>query len=194
MSIITISKYLYIISFIIWLLPPLRQFKGKYFLYFLILALNDPLSYVYTYVIMKGSSNLWIIILSYYFLIISITERDVLKKNMYVFMVILVFLIVVSILNLAPNYYFTIIVLEHSIILLIFLRIFITNYVNYRKINLFTLLLIIYELMFTLKFFNFIIGFADAVAFFIITSFAQIALGFFFSIFREDNPRLLVQL
>ena len=42
MSVINIlSRLLFYINFIIWLVPPFRQYKGGFFFYFLILALTD---------------------------------------------------------------------------------------------------------------------------------------------------------
>lgn len=38
---------IYYANFLIWLLPPLKQYKGGFFLFFLVLAISDPFSYVF---------------------------------------------------------------------------------------------------------------------------------------------------
>lgn len=190
MSLVDLSKIFFFGSVILWLLPPIRHNKGSFFLFFLILALLDPVSYIYAKFFQ--SSNLWIYILFYFLLIVSVVSKEVLVRYKYSFILITVLLLLSFIYNLPPNYYFIIIVLEHLTLLLIFIKNLITTFANDRKINLFYLMLVIYELLSIFKFFNLLIGFADAIAFFIITSIFQIAFGLFFSIFREDNPRLIL--
>jgi hypothetical protein len=41
-----VSKLIFYFNFFIWFLPPFRQLKGGFFLYFLILALTDPVGYL----------------------------------------------------------------------------------------------------------------------------------------------------
>ncbi len=87
--------------------------------------------------------------------------------------------------------YFSIISL-HLGIFLVFLKEFIVKYVSEKKFSLFLLFLFVYELTVVLKLFNILVGYADATAFFIITSIAQIIFGLFFSIHREDKIGLTV--
>jgi hypothetical protein len=53
-------------------------------------------------------------------------------------------------------------------------------------------MLVFYELTVILKFFNIIIGFADAYGFYFVTSIAQIIFGLFFSIVREDESGVII--
>jgi hypothetical protein len=41
-----ITKLIFYFSFISWIIPPFRQYKGGLFLYFLVLALADPIGYL----------------------------------------------------------------------------------------------------------------------------------------------------
>jgi hypothetical protein len=41
-----LSKLIFYSNFIVWLIPPFRQHKGGFFLYFLIVALTDPIGIV----------------------------------------------------------------------------------------------------------------------------------------------------
>jgi hypothetical protein len=87
---------------------------------------------------------------------------------------------------------FFIIIIPQSIVLFVFIKNLIVKYVDETRFNIFYLMLIFYNLLTISKFLNFILGFADATAFFVITTIAQIIFGLFFSIFREDNSKLIL--
>jgi hypothetical protein len=72
------------------------------------------------------------------------------------------------------------------------LKRFIVNYAFEKRVNVFNLILIFYFLTIITKFFNLLTGFADAIAFFIITSIAQVIFGLYFSIVREDKPKIVL--
>src|ERR1035437_9359451 len=42
-----LAKFIVYFSILIWLLPPFRQLKGGYFLYFLTLGYSDPLVFLF---------------------------------------------------------------------------------------------------------------------------------------------------
>ena len=194
MNLVELSKYLFWSSIIVWLFPPIRQFKGSYFIFFLILAITDPLSYLYTFILFIGANNLWIYLISFYLIIVSISDKDNIKKYKYFYIIFFIILILLLFLKLEYHYYLLLIVVEHLVIFFMFLKLFITGYVNNNKFNIFLIILLAYELLFILKYFILLAGFADADAFFMVTSFAQIAIGLFFSIFREGDPKLMVKL
>ncbi|MDP2036084.1 MAG: hypothetical protein Q8L04_01780, partial [Ignavibacteria bacterium] len=77
------------------------------------------------------------------------------------------------------------------VLLFVFLKWLITTYVETKKLNIFYLMLVFYMLTVILKFFNLLFGFADASAFFIITTIAQIIFGLFFSFVREDGSGIV---
>jgi hypothetical protein len=185
MSFVDITKLLWVTGVIIWTLPPIRQYKGWFFDFFLILALMDPLSAAYG-ILTRTSLPLWVFVLFSYLLIISLIQEDSLRKYKYLF-IILPLVFVLAIPFQTKPIYLVLMTLEHSVLLLIFLRFLIVDYVNEKKMKPFYFMLVFYQLMTILKLFNLIIGFSEAYAFFIITTFAQIAFGLFFSIVREDK-------
>jgi hypothetical protein len=185
MPLIEISKILYIIGIIVWLIPPIRQYRGKFFDYFLVLAVIDPISIIYGK-FTNSSIPLWIFVLFGYLLIISVITEEILKKFKYIFILIpFIFILFTPIMN--NNLYFLFLTVENTFLLLVFLRLLILEFVSTKKVHFFYLVLVFYVLTIIFKFFNFLIGFADATAFFIITSIAQIFFGLFFSIVREDK-------
>lgn len=185
MSLTDIIKLLYFASLIVWILPPIRQYKSYMFDFFLVLAVIDPATFLYG-LITKSNLPLWLIALFIYLLFISIVTEEFLKKLKYVF-IALPLLFVTSIPYMSTKYYHILFVSMDLVLLFVFLKWLITSYVESKKLNIFYLMLVFYMLTIILKFFNLIIGFADASAFFIITTIAQIAFGLFFSIFREDG-------
>ncbi len=193
MDSISLSKILYFSSFFIWLITPIRQYKSKYFLFFLILAVSDTLNVSIYYFFNKNFSG-FIFSISTFLMIISLFERTTIIKSRLPIVLILIAILVANIFITEPNFYYTIFIINYFTIAFIILKRFIVTYVDNRIMNLFLIVLLFYLSTTLLKLFNIIIGFADATAFFIITTIVQIAFGLFFSIFRENNKRLMVQL
>ena len=190
MSIADLSKLIYFISIIIWVLPALRQYKTEFFDFFLILALIDPLAILYG-VLTRSSIPSWVTVFFAYLLIISLLSENNIKKLRYILIIIPV-IYVLSIPFIDRKFSFVIILIENIILFLFFLKFLITDYVNHQRTKVFFLMLCFYELTVILKVFNLIMGFSNAYSFYFITSIAQIIFGLFFSIVREDESRVIV--
>lgn len=192
MSLVSIAKILLYVGFVIWLLPPIRQFKGRFFAFFLILAFIDPIALLF-YFSYGYTIPFYFYLTAECTLLISLLWKNSNIKLRYFYIVSLsIVTFCLTLINMTTNIQLTLMLFIDLIILFSILKLFITEYVNRRKTNLFILVLIFYQLTTISKFLNVLIGFVDATAFFNITSIAQIAFGLFFAIFREDNPRLLI--
>jgi hypothetical protein len=77
-------------------------------------------------------------------------------------------------------------------ITLIILKNLITNFVLAGKLSVFLIVFLFYQFTTIAKLSNLLMWFADATAFFILTSIAQIIFGLFFSIYREDKSGLTI--
>lgn len=185
MNIILLSQILYFVSMGVWLIPPVRQFKGKYFYFFLILAIMDPISIGFR-LLFKQPTPVGVYSYFTYFLLGSLFSFKTYKNHLPLFISIslLVFLLIFLGFNHSQN--LLAIVLFHFGILFIILRRFITIYAFNGQLSVFYLFFILYELTIILKFFNVLFGFADATALYYITTSAQIIFGLFFSIIRES--------
>lgn len=152
----------------------------------------DPISIAYLYILNKVIPVEFYLFANYV-LLISLIDREALKRNLF-FVVIsfIIILFLITFANFSINQNFIILISIQFLMLAIILKRFIVNYAFEKSINLFYLLLCFYFLTNITKFFNVLTGFADATAFFIITSIAQIIFGLFFSIFREDNPKIIL--
>lgn len=193
MNLLELSKILFFSSFIIWLVPPIRQYNNRFFNYFLLLAISDIISLFFIYLMNVNLSGI-IFSTTSILIILSLLEKDTVKRYYVIFIIIIVINIVINIVHSTIKLYMSIVIVNYLIITLIILKKFILEYVEAKRINLFLVILIFYMSTSLIKIFNILIGFADATAFFIITTIAQIAFGLFFSIFREDNPKLMVKL
>lgn len=187
-----ISKLLFFTSIIVWLLPPFKQFKGKYFIFFLILAFMDPINVLFFFIIKSSFLHSQILILLNYGLLLSIIKKDLLKKHWIWIILITLALFTPTIFHFNRKEFILTILLLQSFITLIILKNLITNFISFGKLSLFHLVFLFYQFTMITKFSNLLVGFADATAFFILTSIAQIIFGLFFSIYREDKSGLVI--
>lgn len=184
MTIAELYKILFYTSVLIWLIPPIRQFKGKFFYFFLILALMDPI-FLINNIIFKKGFPIQLTVFLVYLLFISIIQHDIMKKHKLLFVAVGILIIIMAFFGLNQTQNFVVVILLHAGIFLIILKIFITNFGQSGKVGIFYLVFVFYELTMILKLFNVLIGFADAIGFYMLTSIAQIIFGLFFSIYRE---------
>ncbi len=181
-----ISKLLFFTSIIVWLLPPFKQFKGKYFIFFLILAFIDPINLLFFYVI-RSPLQSQISILLIYCLLLSIIEKNLLRKYWIWFFLIILVLFSPTVFHFNMNQITLVYVLLNLGITLIILKNLITNYVLIGKISVFLTVFLFYQFTIITKLSNLLFGFADAFSFFILTTIAQIIFGLFFSVFTEND-------
>ena len=182
-----IYKLLFFTSIIVWLLPPFKQFRGKYFFFFLILAFMDPTNLIFLFIIKSSLLQSQVSIFLTYFLFLSVIEKNLLKKYWILFVVIFFGLLSPIIFQLNGNEILFIYIFLQLGITSIILKNLITNYVSATKLSVFLLVFLFYQLTTLTKLSNLLFGFADAFAFFILTTIVQILFGLYFSVFTEDN-------
>lgn len=88
-------------------------------------------------------------------------------------------------------YYF---ITSQTIILVFFIKRAILYIANNQKVNLFHAVLLLYVLTIILKFFVRQVDVNAGSVYFVVTGMFEILIAVFFTIFREDNPRLLIEL
>ena len=129
-----IKSIQYINSFI-WLLVPIKQFKTRFFLFFLFLGLLDPI-YILFYNYIHINS------LYYYLYCATILLYLILfnLKQKYRILLVLIFLIFSSvILYYSPTQSLLLQILIHLIIFVVFLKVLIVYFSTHRKLLLFLL-------------------------------------------------------
>ena len=187
-----IVKIISTLSTIFWLFPPLRQYKGKYFFYFLILALEDIVAYFliialkYNYLQVYNIVNI--------LLLCSLIDKKIIKK--YWYMIVFTTLLFLEI-NSLPNYKIIIssMIVIHLIILYIFFK---TTAIEYNKRNYLNtghFVLILYEITILLKFLILLGSFAKGEVFFYLTTAFEIMVAIFFTVYKvEESPAIKLNL
>lgn len=188
MNLAYISFY---ISIIIWAIIPFRQVGKKYFYYFLLFAILDP---IILFVRIELHSTTNYLYLPFSFLILaSIQNTDFLKKYRIYIFVLFILISIVSLNNFIMDKFFLFMGIIHLLIFLKFIKNFIISFVKDNTVNIFLILLVFYEITIVAKNFNILSGLTDAHTYFVITSIFEAFIGLFFCIFKSDNPRLLLQ-
>jgi hypothetical protein len=193
----TIFIVFYITSLIVWIIVPIRQIKGTFFLFFLALIGGDIVTIIARFVF-HSKTNIFYVI-SGLLCLISIQDKNISKLSK-------ILLLSLCLISLALELYdiefkqeffkqqFSIMNFVDFLIFLKFLKIFIFKLVNEKSINFFLICLIFYQLTAVTKILNFIGGAANASEYFIITTFFEIFIGLFFCIFKDDDPRIMIKL
>ncbi len=185
-----IAKIISYASIIVWLLPAIRQYKSKYFYYFLILALSDPLTFFSVNVLQVPDYFFYSIAGILLFYSIGTSTRSFLKYWTLNLLFILVFLFTLFTL---PNLLFLILIL-HVLILSKFIKQSVILLHKSGELNYFLLALIFYEITILLKVIVFISGTDTGIMFFYLTLSFQILVALFFTIFREESSILTFKL
>lgn len=184
-------------SVFIWIIIPFRQYRQRYFFYFLFLACTDIFT-ISLRVIFHSGSNFFYAPFSYLALV-SLLNSEFIKKHRVILSLAFLFVCALS-LN---NNIFGISTVQMTgltlsaldfLIFLILLKGFIINFVKSNHINVFLLVLIFYEIMDTAKFLNYFTGFTNDYLYFNISNSFEILFGLFFIIFKADDRRLLFRI
>ncbi len=187
MAVAQIISYL---SIFFWLLPPIRQYKERFFIYFLITALMDPMQLIAVHFF--HTHNYYVHPIASVFLLYSINlSSDNLKKYWYFHMLFVAAFILG--LFLLQNH-IQLILFLHFLILIKFLKIAFVSLHKFNIINVFLFMLVFYELSVVINQLVFLSNYEIKVIFFYTTLFFQILIAIFFTIFKEDNPSLKITL
>jgi len=183
---------IYYCSIFFWLLPPIRQYRRKYFYYFLILALSDPFNLLYVKLI--GFPLFITYSTAGFLLLFSITypaTKNNIKKTIFIQLPLMLILILGTIYFHSLLY---LVLISHFLILLIFIRSLILPIYLRDQINFFYVALVFYELSIVVNI-AMVLGESEIkVLMFYITISFQFLLAIFFTIFTEKSPSLNIQL
>lgn len=176
-----------------WIFPAIRQFRGRFFYYFLILAAADPLTIIFVLLFNFNVGPAQPLFISS-LLAISLFDKEGLSRNKLKISSILLLCFTVAFLSNVQKVYFVIIALFHIFIFYYILVLFIKKNVDEKAVNIFYIVLLLYELTNILKISNLAFEITNADEYHTLTSIFQVAIGLYFSIFREDSTRNLIKL
>lgn len=170
------------ITIIIWLLPPLKQYRGGYFFIFVLLALTDPISLFNIYYL-NIHPHYTFLVYSSIMLILSFYYR----KQLIKLTLLLVILITLVGLVLNTEYLKYFILGFNAIVLINFATIMLLNSFKEQRINYFYVVLVLYQLTVTLKFLIIILNVHTGTYFYFITTAFEILMGIYFIFFNDKN-------
>lgn len=177
----------------IWLFPAIRQIRGRYAPYFLVLGISGLLEII----LLRAHSLRYINLLCVFassLLVYFLIETDAIRKVRYVS---IAFLILVScginqFCHGRPE--IAISVLLRTAILGIFVKRLITETAIKHSFNIFTAFLILYELSIVLRFFFAITETQVGYFYFYTSMIFESMLGIFFFIFTEESRGMMVKI
>lgn len=178
------------ITFFVWLLPPIRQYKTEYFWYFVALILPD--FFTLTICRITQIPSLYFTPLSVFLVLPTLINFK--KLNSFTFPIIAIYFGVGIYATLHPwTFALEYVALVHTVVLLIFIQHTLKS-TQSGSLNMFYIILVLYELTLIIKCVVLINNYFDGLARFYVTSVFQVLLGIFFFIYRIDNPKLLIPL
>jgi hypothetical protein len=183
-----VALFIVYLSMFIFMFPPFRQYKSRFFYYFFILALEDPIGF--------GIAKLLqvpIIVLHIEFailLIIGLTRNEKFTRDiLYALPLMIIFGFGISHLSLFSLR--IVLAFEHIYIFYIILKFAVIFIRDNRGINFFQVMLIFYESTIIVKFFTSVFNIKQGLLFFYLTAGFEILVAIFFICFREDSKRMV---
>lgn len=179
----TIEWSIIYLSMLIWLLPTLRNLGTRYFIFFFILAIEDPFS---VFVLSKfhfGHNMLFPLFTL--FLLYSLVN----KKNKRILIAVAIAYILYMILSTDTNSQFGFFLNSflHVIIFVTFVSDFLSYFDEHSSVNLFLVLLICYEFIAVSKNILWILDLSKGKVIFFVSVIIQIFLGIAFTIWNVNN-------
>jgi hypothetical protein len=182
-----VTRLIIYFNILLWLLPPLKQFKGGYFIYFIILAITDPIAQL-IYILFKINPNYLYapssavlllsalyyinkpkrkIIISYFTFLTIITTIILLFRNIKLEMILMIFI--------------------HISVCLFFIYRFMEKYFNRNILYVYLLVLIFYEFTVVMKLFVYLFDIQSGLTFLYSTDFLEFFICFYFIFFNFKN-------
>lgn len=181
------------LSMFFWIFPAARQYKTELFWYFVIFAFSDPLAVIISTQIHYVSSIPRFQILYSFLLMLSILWSFMNKKSIKILTVSVLSLVLFSFFSNRTLAY-SLIILIHTIITFFFIKRTFAFTANSGKMNIFHLILLLEEISIVLKISAMLISFNPGYSYYILTNAFEILIAIFFTLFREDNTKLHINL
>ena len=174
------------ISTFAWIFPIFRQYKCNLFYFFLFLGLTDPISLLLMNTLHLSPGPVPVIVAPFLFYFINYNRQKIFRINK---IEIPVFVLAYSLSLMDTSYAIILLIVDILILLRIILKIIIELHHN-QKLNIFYLVLAFYETTCVASLTIYLNGEHQSIILFYINFSFQILFAIFFSIFREDHPKL----
>lgn len=187
-----IYKVVGYLSMIAWAHAAVRQYKNRFFPFFLVLALADPIrSFVMAPIFKHYHNGYYVIVVFLYFVAVL---NAIKSAKMGILSTI------AALLVLSPTLFvdieltsFGVVVFTFATLLLV-LREAVSKFIINEEFNLFIWMIVFYMITMCTKFIPFIFDAWRYVEFFVFMGFVQVFIGIFFIIFTENSPAMKIKL
>ncbi len=171
-------------STLIWLLPPFRQYRTYYFGYFLILAISDPVK-----IFFLNSFSIPPQIFSSFFSLMLVSAIIKMERRLIIFVLSFLLLFFILAFNVESKLVLVINASIHIWILMLIISKLIDAVVETKTLNLFLILLVIYEFMAILKNLVVVFDLTHGTLQFYVTTIVQIIFGLVFTFINYNNSK-----
>src|ERR1035437_1321480 len=184
-----LAKFIVYFSILIWLLPPFRQLKGGYFLYFLILGYSDPLALFLGWIFKLNVE--YIQLITTFLLTISILFYN---NNLNLkWIAVLLLLLMLSVWKVGVENRYSYFIIFHIIIYLQILIPSIKEFYLKHRINIYFTVLLVYELTTILKYVAVIFNYFSGVYLYYFSAVFEMFIALFFIFYNHQNsPQIKV--
>lgn len=183
----SLAIIIYYISTFAWILPIFRQIKSNLFYFFLFLGLCDPITILLVKFFNIKTELIAVLIEPILFYAVLIDRKKPFKINT---IEIFVFILAYSLIFFVHNYNIILLIIHTLILIRVIFKIIIELHHN-QKISVFHLVLGFYMISAVASLIIYLNGNHQAIVLFYINLAFQNLIAIFFSIFREDDPKLI---
>ena len=170
-----------------WLLPPFRQFRGKYFYYFLVLGLEGLTTMLFAYLqinILKLYNIVNIILL------LTLVNPTSIKKYRYLFIISLAGVLLINHIS-DTKLLFLANIIGYMVIFYIFLKNTVIDYYKNDSLRVGFLIILLYQITIILKFYFVLRNIHIGLIFYYLTTAFENFIAIFFTIYKvEEAPSI----
>ena len=176
-----------------WIFPAVRQYMTELFWYFLIFAFADPITFLISTQIHSASNSPRVQTLLSFLLMLSVLWSFMNKKSIKILTASVLLLLLFSLFT-NRTFAYSLLVLIHIIITFFFIKRTFAFTANSGKVNIFHLILLLEEISIVLKTSAILISFNPGFSYYLATNAFEILIAIFFTVYREDNTKLHIDL
>ena len=179
------------VSSVFWIFPAIRNYKTNLFLYFLILAISDPIVITASFLIPMLGQRLYLL---FSLLTIASLRNLFSSKTLYLRILILLLLFGVTAAFTSITAAYISIIIDHICAVFIFL-VLLLSYVSLNsKVKGYHIILLLYEVSIILKVLFFVLNVELGLGYFYTTTIFEMLIAVFFSVYKETDNKLLIDL
>jgi hypothetical protein len=187
-----LTEILIIISIVIWIVVPIRQFSSKYFYFFLVIGATDLIVRLNRYFDLSLNNSIYVL-MAFLLILSLLSKNERIRILPYYLGLALTIFFVLYFNSFYIVEFYMLIILNIFILVQIFLHFFNDILVN-NEVKSFYVIFLLYQIITVAKLFNIITTTFGGYFYFIIASAFQIIIGLFFCFINIDKPNLVFKI